>query len=168
MKRLILLAAFLLAATALSAQNCIVVNSEKVFKSIDAYNEAIAELDKLAEQYQEQVDARYAKIESIYNNYMAQKTSLSASTRQSRENAILTLEKEAAEYQESIFGQEGTLMKKRGDRIAPIQKPVFAVIAAYAKRAGAEVVIDSANNPTLLYTDPTAERTQQIIDALAQ
>ena len=44
MKRLILLAAFLLAATALSAQNCIVVNSEKVFKSIDAYNEAIAEL----------------------------------------------------------------------------------------------------------------------------
>ena len=104
MKRLILLAAFLLAATALSAQNCIVVNSEKVFKSIDAYNEAIAELDKLAEQYQEQVDARYAKIESIYNNYMAQKTSLSASTRQSRENAILTLEKEAGEYQESIFG----------------------------------------------------------------
>ena len=38
----------------------------------------------------------------------------------------------------------------------------------YAKRAGAEVVIDSSNNPTLLYTDPTAERTQQIIDALAQ
>ncbi len=162
MKRLILLAAFLLAATALSAQNCIVVNSEKVFKSIDAYNEAIAELDKLAEQYQEQVDARYAKIESIYNNYMAQKTSLSASTRQSRENAILTLEKEAAEYQESIFGQEGTLMKKRVELIAPIQKQVFA------KRAGAEVVIDSSNNPTLLYTDPTAERTQQIIDALAQ
>ncbi len=168
MKRLILLAAFLLAATALSAQNCIVVNSEKVFKSIDAYNEAIAELDKLAEQYQEQVDARYAKIESIYNNYTAQKTSLSASTRQSRENAILTLEKEAAEYQESIFGQEGTLMKKRVELIAPIQKQVFAVIAAYAKRAGAEVVIDSSNNPTLLYTDPTAERTQQIIDALAQ
>ncbi len=59
-------------------------------------------------------------------------------------------------------------MKKRVELIAPIQKQVFAVIAAYAKRAGAEVVIDSSNNPTLLYTDPTAERTQQIIDALAQ
>lgn len=168
MKRLILLAAFLLTAAALPAQNCIVVNSEKIFKSVDAYNKAIDELDKLAEQYQKQVDARYAEIESIYNNYMAQKTSLSASARQSRENAILTLEKEAADYQESIFGQEGTLMKKRVELIAPIQKQVFAAIEAYAKRTGVAVVIDSSNNPTLLYADPAAERTQQIIDALAR
>lgn len=168
MKRLILLAAFLLTAAALPAQNCIVVNSEKVFKSVDAYNKAIAELDALAEQYQEQVDARYARIETLYNNYMAQKTSLSASARQSREEAILALEKEAADYQESIFGQEGTLMKKRVERIAPIQKQVFAAIEAYAKRTGAAVVIDSSNNPTLLYTDPAADRTQQVIDALGK
>ncbi|MDE5623219.1 MAG: OmpH family outer membrane protein [Alistipes sp.] len=168
MKRLLLLAAFLLTAAALPAQNCIVVNSEKVFKSLDAYNRAIAELDDLAEQYQKQVDARYARVETLYNNYMAQKTSLSAATRQSREEAILALEKEAADYQESIFGQEGTLMKRRVELIEPIQKKVFAVIEAYAERIGATVVLDSSNNPALLYTDPAAERTQQVIDALAR
>ena len=168
MKRLLLLAAFLLTAAALPAQNCIVVNSEKVFKSLDAYNRAIAELDDLAEQYQKQVDARYARVETLYNNYMAQKTSLSAATRQSREEAILALEKEAADYQESIFGQEGTLMKRRVELIEPIQKKVFAAIEAYAERIGATVVLDSSNNPALLYTDPAAERTQQVIDALAR
>ena len=33
-------------------------------------------------------------------------------------------------------------------------------------QAGADLVLDSANNPTLLYTNPSVERTQQVIDAL--
>lgn len=166
MKRLILIAAFVLTAGTLSAQNYIIVNSEKIFKSVDAYNTAISDLDKLAKQYQTQVDAKFAEVESLYNNYVSQKTSLSSAARQVREDTILTKEKEAQEYQESLFGQEGTLMKKRVEMITPIQKQVFAAIETYAKQAGADVVIDSANNPTLLYTNPSVERTQQVIDAL--
>ena len=162
MKRLILIAAFILTAGTLAAQNYIIVNSEKVFKSIDAYNTAISDLDKLAKQYQDQVDAKFAEVEALYNNYVSQKTSLSAAARQTRENAILNKE----EYQESLFGQEGTLMKKRIEEISPIQKQVFDAIEAYAKQAGADLVLDSANNPTLLYTNPSVERTQQVIDAL--
>ena len=97
---------------------------------------------------------------------MNQKASLTATTRQVRENAILAKEKEAQEYQESLFGNDGTLMKKRIETIEPIQKKVFAAIEAYAKQAGADIVLDSANNPTLLYTNPAVERTQQVIDAL--
>ena len=114
MKRLILIAAFILTAGTLAAQNYIIVNSEKVFKSIDAYNTAISDLDKLAKQYQDQVDAKFAEVEVI----------------------------------------------------SPIQKQVFDAIEAYAKQAGADLVLDSANNPTLLYTNPSVERTQQVIDAL--
>ena len=166
MKRLILIAAFILTAGTLAAQNYIIVNSEKVFKSIDAYNTAISDLDKLAKQYQTQVDTKFNEVETLYNNYQVQKTSLSAAARQVRENAILQKEKEAHEYQESLFGQEGTLMKKRVEMISPIQKQVFAAIEAYAKQVGADLVFDSANNPTLLYNNPAVERTQQVIDAL--
>ena len=166
MKRLILIAAFVLSAGTLAAQNYIIVNSEKVFKSIDAYNTALSTLDKLAEQYQDLVDAKFAEVETLYNNYMNQKASLTAATRQARENDILAKEKAAQEYQETLFGNDGTLMKKRIEMIEPIQKKVFAAIEAYAKQAGADVVLDSANNPTLLYTNPSVERTQQVIDAL--
>ena len=82
------------------------------------------------------------------------------------EERKLEKEKEAQEYQESLFGQEGTLMKKRIEMISPIQKRVFAAIETYAKQAGADLVLDSANNPTLLYTNPSVERTQQLIDML--
>ena len=166
MKRLILIAAFVLSAGTLAAQNYIIVNSEKVFKSIDAYNTALSTLDKLAEQYQDMVDAKFAEVETLYNNYMNQKASLTAATRQTRENDILAKEKAAQEYQETLFGNDGTLMKKRIEMIEPIQKQVFSAIEAYAKQVGADVVLDSANNPTLLYNSPGADHTQQLIERL--
>ena len=166
MKRLILIAVFVLTTGTLAAQNYIIVNSEKVFKSIDAYNTALSPLDKLAEQYQDMVDAKFAEVETLYNNYMNQKASLTAATRQTRENDILAKEKAAQEYQETLFGNDGTLMKKRIEMIEPIQKQVFSAIEAYAKQVGADVVLDSANNPTLLYSNPSVDRTQQVIDVL--
>lgn len=166
MKRLILIAVFVLTTGTLAAQNYIIVNSEKVFKSIDAYNTALSTLDKLAEQYQDMVDAKFAEVETLYNNYMNQKASLTAATRQARENDILAKEKAAQEYQETLFGNDGTLMKKRVEMIEPIQKQVFSAIEAYAKQEGADVVLDSANNPTLLYSNPSVDRTQQVIDVL--
>ena len=166
MKRLILIAVFVLTTGTLAAQNYIIVNSEKVFKSIDAYNTALSTLDKLAEQYQDMVDAKFAEVETLYNNYMNQKASLTAATRQTRENDILAKEKAAQEYQETLFSNDGTLMKKRIEMIEPIQKQVFSAIEAYAKQVGADVVLDSANNPTLLYSNPSVDRTQQVIDVL--
>lgn len=166
MKRLILLAVLLLSASTIAAQNYIVVDSEKVFKSIDAYNQAISDLDELAKQYQSQVDGKFAGVELLYNNYMNQKAQLSASARQAREDAILEKEREAQQFQESLFGADGALMKKRLELIQPIQKRVFAAIEAYAKQVRADLVVDSANNPTLLYSNPAMERTQQIIDTL--
>lgn len=168
MKRLFLIAAILLSVGTLSAQNYIIVNSEKIFKSLDAYNQAISDLDSLAKTYQTQVDERFAEVEKLYNGYMAQRSSLAASVRESVEVAILAKEKEAQEYQESLFGKEGSLMKTRIERIQPIQKQVFAAIEAYAKQIGADVVLDSSNNPTLLYNNPAVEHTQQVIDALKQ
>ena len=60
MKRILLLVlAFTAAIGSLSAQNYIVVNSEKVFKSIDEYNKALDTLDQLAKSYQQQVDLKF-------------------------------------------------------------------------------------------------------------
>ena len=137
MKRILLLVlAFTAAIGSLSAQNYIVVNSEKVFKSIDEYNKALDTLDQLAKSYQQQVDLKFEEVEALYNNYKAQEMSLSASSRQARQNLILTREEEASKFQEEIFGQDGTLMKKRIELIQPIQKRVFDAIANYAAQNG--------------------------------
>lgn len=167
MKRMILTAILAMAATAvLNAQNYMVVNSEKIFKSISEYNSAIEQLDKLAENYQKQVDAKFNEVETLYNNYMAQKTSLSASSQQSIEKSILAREEEAVKLQETLFGNDGTLMKERVKMIQPIQQKVFAAIEKYAAANGFELVIDIASNPEVLYYSTKIDRTDAIINAL--
>jgi len=164
MKKIVLLVALLVVATGVFAQGTMVVNTEKIFKAIPKYNDAIAQIDKLGEQYQKNVDQAYANIEQMYNSYIAQKAYLNEATRQSREDAIIKLEQEAGKYQESIFGPEGELMKKRIELIKPIQDVVFAAINKYAGDKGFTLVIDIANNPNILYYVPTSDRTDEIIN----
>lgn len=166
MKRLILALALMLSFTAASAQNYAVVNSEKIFKSIAAYNEAITQLDKIAEQYQTQVDAKFEEVEKLYNAYMQHKASLSETLQQANEEKILQMERAASEYQESIFGTDGELMKKRLELIQPIQKKVFAAIEEYAKSKGYDMIIDISQNATMLYYSANVDHTQAVIALL--
>ena len=154
-----------IAASAL-AQNYAVVNSEKVFKSVEKYNTALTQLDELAKQYQAQVDAKFEEVEKLYNAYMQRKASLSQASQQANEENIIKKEQEATEFQEKIFGTEGELMKKRLELIQPIQKQVFAAIEEYAKQKGYDMVIDIAQNATMLYYSPKADHTEAIIALL--
>lgn len=166
MKRLILTLALVLSAAFASAQNYAVVNSEKIFKSIDQYNQAISQLDQMANDYQKQVDLKFEEVEKIYNAYMARRAQLSAASQQANEENILKLEQEAQKYQESIFGTDGELMKKRLELIQPIQKKVFDTIKQYAEKKGYDMIIDISQNATMLYYSERADHTDEIIAIL--
>ena len=167
MKKIILMLALTFGlATMASAQNYAVVNSEKVFKSIEKYNTALSQLDELAKQYQQQVDAKFEEVEKLYNNYMQQRASLSEGVRQQYEQNILKKEAEATEYQESLFGTDGELMKQRMSLIQPIQKRVFDAIESVSQQYGYDLVIDIAANPTVLYYSSKVDFTERIIEAL--
>ena len=156
----------MLSVVGVSAQNYMVVDSEKVFKSLSTYNNALEQIEQLSAQYQAKVDAKFQEVERLYNSYMQQRAALSEATRQQREQQILQKEQEATEYQESIFGTDGELMKKRMELIQPIQQKVFSTIERYASQYGYDLVIDISANPTVLYYSSKVDYTQQIINAL--
>ena len=167
MKRIILTVMFALATLGIaSAQKYCVIDSEKVFKSLDEYNKAMTQLDELGKAYQTEVDNKFKGVETLYNNYMAQKNNLSASTRASLEQQILQKEEEAQKYQQELFGENGTLMKKRIELIKPIQEKVFAAIEKYAKENGFELVLDKASNASILYFGSAVDHTEKIIEEL--
>ena len=164
MKRLFAaICVLLLSVTVASAQNYMVIDSERVFKSIAEYNNALTQIENLSKQYQAKVDEKFREVETLYNSYIAARASLSDYSRQQREQQILQLEQEATEYQESIFGADGELMKRRMELIQPIQQRVFQVIEQFAKAQGYDLVIDIAANPTVLYYSESVNYTDRII-----
>ena len=167
MKRILLTLMVALATFGIaSAQKYCVIDSEKVFKSLDEYNKAMTQLDELGKTYQTEVDNRYKSIESLYNSYMAQKNNLSATARASVEQQILQKEEEVQKFQQEIFGDEGTLMKRRVELIKPIQEKVFGVIELYAKTNGYDLVLDKASNASILYLNTAIDHTAQVIETL--
>ena len=167
MRRFILVLALVLGLSfAASAQNYALVNSEKIFKSIESYNTAISELDKMAQEYQAEVDEKFKAVENLYNAYMQRKSQLSEASQAANEENIIKKEQEATEFQESIFGTDGELMKKRLELIQPIQKLVFSTIEEYAKAKGYDMLIDISQNATMLYYSPKADHTEAIIAEL--
>lgn len=169
MKKLFLALTLLLAVAATGvAQNYIVVDSEKLFKSQSDYVAALESLDKQAQADQKRVDEKFAEVETLYNRYMRVRSSMTAAQQQAQEEQILSLEQQAQQFQESIFGSEGTLMQRRVELIQPIQKRVFAAIEAYAQKVGADLVIDRASNPSLLYVNKGIDATEQVIESMKQ
>ena len=167
MRRFILVMTLMLGlSSVVSAQNYALVNSEKIFKSVESYNAAISELDKMAQEYQTEVDEKFKAVENLYNAYMQRKSQLSEASQAANEENILKKEQEATEYQESIFGTDGVLMKKRLELIQPIQKLVFATIEEFAKAKGYDMVLDISQNATMLYYSPKADHTEAIIAEL--
>ena len=163
---IVALVAMVLSVAAVSAQNYMVVDSEKIFKSLAAYNNALTQIDNLAEQYQAKVDAKFQEVERLYNSYIQQRASLSETTGQQREQQIFQKEQEATAYQESLFGSDGELMKKRMELIQPILQRVFNAIERIATQYGYDLVIDISANPTVLYYSSKVDFTQKIINAL--
>ncbi len=162
-KTLLILAALVVSAGAAIAQNYMVVDSEKIFKSIAAYNTALEEVDADAEKYQKQIDDAFNQLEQTFNSYQSRKASMSAAQRQQTEQQIVAREEEITKFQEETFGENGTIMKKRVSLIKPIQDRVFAAIEKYAADHGYDIVLDIASNPTVLYYKPSVNHTDALI-----
>lgn len=168
MKRFIVTVMAIVSAVSLSAQGVIVVDSEKIFRSLDEYNAALAEIEAMSESYQVLIDAKFADIERLFNEYAATRAQYSTTARQSIETTILEREQAATKLQEEYFSSDGVVMKRRVELIAPIQKRVFAAIDEYAKSQGVDMVIDKASNPSMLYVSSAVDHTQGVIDELKQ
>ncbi len=164
MKRVLISVALALVSTCAWAQSYLVVDTEKVFESLSSYTAATAELEKLGETRQAEIDAAFKQVEQMYNSYMEQRGVLTDLARQQREKAIIDRETEINKRQEAIFGPEGELMKRREALMKPIRDRVFKAISDYAVRMGGALVLDIASNPSVLYYSPAADKTQEIIN----
>ncbi len=162
---LMILAAFTTLGFA-QQQSVIVVDSEKIFKSQNDYIVALATIEADSKAKQAEIDARFAEVERLFNEYAQSRATIATQAAQQIEAFILNREKEATALQESYFSQSGSVVKMRMEMIAPIQKRVFSAIEEYAKGIGAEIVIDKAANNSLLYNTVGVDNTEKIIEKI--
>ena len=164
MKRiLIALVALLACYGSLSAQKIGYLNTETILGEIPAYVTAQSQLDALSDKYKATIETELGKVETLYQNYQANRASMTASQRQSAENEIIQKERVVQEKQKIYFGEDGLMAKKAEELLAPIRKDVDKAIEEVARMGGYDMIIDLAVVQGVVYKNENHDLTQQVI-----
>ncbi|MGD2035384.1 MAG: OmpH family outer membrane protein [Bacteroidales bacterium] len=167
MKKLVATLAFsALALSFAAAQKFAFVDTEYILGNIPSYKAAENEIDKISKQYENEVSARFEEIDKMYREYQAEKVLLTDEMKSKREEEIINKEREAKKLQNDYFGQEGLLFKKRQELVKPIQEEVYSAIKDIANENGYAVIFDSASGPTMLYTNPRYDISDEVLQRL--
>lgn len=153
----------LLLTVAASAQRIAVINVNEIMESIEEYQEAQEELDRLASKWRQDIAQEYDKIKGMYNRYQAEQVLLSDEARQQREEEIMNMEKQVRDLQKSYFGPEGQLFQRRQELVRPIQDEVYAKIEEYAKERGYDLILDKSSASGIIFNNPDYDKTQEIL-----
>ncbi len=148
------------------AQKYAYIDSEYILGNMPEYVEAQAELDRLAAEWQKEIEVQFTRIDSMYKKYQVESITLPANMKKKREEAIIAAEKEAKDLQKKRFGKDGDLFKKREELVKPIQDRVFTAIDEYAKDRGYAFIFDTAGSMTIVYADPKWDINEEIMNKL--
>ncbi|KAA5543991.1 OmpH family outer membrane protein [Adhaeribacter rhizoryzae] len=167
MKKVVFLVlSLLLLGQASYAQKFGYVDSEFILSKMPAFAAAQKEVDKLAENWQRDIETRYKEIDKLHKSYQAEEVLLTEEMKKKRQNEIAAQEQEVKEYQKRIFGFEGLLFRKRQELIKPVQDEVYDAIEKVAKQRQLQIVFDKSGALVMLYTNPVHDYTEYVLEAL--
>ena len=167
MKRIASILSILLLATGMSlAQKYAFVDTEYILDRIPAYKAAQDQLDKMAQDWQEEVETMYGGIEKMYQDFQAEKVLLTEEMKTKKEEEIITREKEVKDLQQKYFGRDGNLFDKRQELIKPIQDEVYRAVKEIASEGNYAVIFDTASGANMLYTNPKYDKSDEVLEKL--
>lgn len=167
MKKFLLFFALALTAATASAQRFAYVDVSAIMDAVPEYKTAQQEIDRVSEQWKQEIQREYQKIDEMYRKFQADQVFLNENDRKRREDEIVQKEKDVREMQKTKFGPEGELAKKRQTLVKPIQEKVYKAINAYAQEKGLDFILDKGS-AGLLFANDTYDKTQDIIKKVGQ
>ena len=167
MKRMMLLTICCLASFFIAnAQKFAMIDMEYIMENIPAYQKANDVLNTVSQQYQKAIEAKVKEAEALYTAYQKTASSLDATQRTQKEEAILAKEKEAAELRKKYFGPEGEMVKKQEALISPIQDKIYEAVKQISIQKGYDAVIDRASATSIIFATPRIDISNEVLSIL--
>lgn len=166
MKKLFILFIVIVSISAAQAQKFAYVDTDYILKSIPTYESAQEQLEIMSNDWQAEVESKYAEVEKLYKEFQAEKVLLTEEMKAKREEEIVQREREVKDLQKKYFGPEGSLFKKRKELIEPIQNDIFNAIKEIASEGNYAVIFDASGGTNMLYSDPKYDKSDLVLEKL--
>jgi outer membrane protein len=167
MKRLALvIVAFFLLASLGKAQKIAYVDSQYILDNIPEFAEAQAQLDEMSNQWQKEIDSKFAEVDKMYKEFQAQAVLLPEDMKKKKEQEIVDAERDAKNLQRKRFGKDGDLFKKRQELVKPIQEKIYNAIQDLATNNNYAIIFDKGGSLSILFANPKYDISDDVLDKL--
>lgn len=156
----------LCSAAAPAAQKVGYVDSEEILSQLTDYQTAQQEVDRLAQEWQRELDQLGRDIEEAERDFAARELLYTDEERTAARQAITALRRERDQFRNKYFGPDGDLFREQQQRMRPVQERVLEAVEAVAEEDGYEYVFDRAGEFLFLYAAPKHDLSDRVLDEL--
>jgi outer membrane protein len=154
------------AFTGAFAQRFAFVDSDYILKHIPDYLSVQKQLNALQDDWQKQVDGKFAEVDRLYKAYQADIVLMTPDLKKRREDEIAQKEKDAKDFQRLKFGPDGELTQRSNALVKPIQDRIAKAIQAVAESDNLDMIFDKNSEVIMLYANPRYDKSADVITKL--
>ncbi|MFD1757906.1 OmpH family outer membrane protein [Rufibacter sediminis] len=157
---------FFLFGKEVNAQRFGYIDSGFILQKMPAYANAQAEVEKLSQAWQKDIEGMRVELEKLQKSYQAEEILLTPDMKVKRQEELSRKETELREFQRKMFGFEGSLFKRRQELIRPAQDQLFEAVEKIVRQRGLNFMFDKSGDVVMLYTDPRHDYTEFVLEEL--
>lgn len=154
------------AAPAAAQQKLGFIDSERILELMPEYRTAQQEVDRLAGQWQAEVDAVFRDADGLQAAFAARELLYTAEERERTLAGIAARRQEGDALRRRYFGPEGELFRDQQSRLRPVQERLLTAVETVATDGDFDFVFDRTGDYVFLFARPRNDLTDRVIDAL--
>ncbi|MCY3615970.1 MAG: OmpH family outer membrane protein [Bacteroidetes bacterium] len=155
-----------MSSPALAQHKIAYIDSDKIYQNYPEFTTAQQSLDRLAQQWEQDLAERQAALDEMFKEYQARELLYTSESRQERQNEIIAAEEELERMRMQYFGPEGQLFHQQEQILRPIQERVLTVIQEVAEGEGYDYVFDRNGDFVFLYANESLNITDLVLEEL--
>ena len=166
MRKLGIIVVVLLLSQGLNAQKWGYIDATYILQVMPEYDEVQQELDKVSQQWQEEIAGMRLEVQSLYDAYQTEEVLLTDEMKAERMATIKEKEETSKEYHRKVFGYEGLFFLKKKELLKPVQDKLFDAVEKIAKSKRLELVFDKSGDYAIIYSNPVHDYTDFVLEEL--
>ncbi len=155
-----------LAAPAAAQQRLAYLDSDYVLERISEYRTAQASLDRVAQQWQTELDGMQREVDELARDFEARELLYTEEERQRKREEIGSKEQELEARRLQRFGPDGELFREQQRLMRPIQERILTAVEEVAQAEDYDYVFDKSGDYLFLYLRPQLDISDLVLDEL--
>jgi len=144
------------------AQKLAYIETDKIVEDMPEFQKANDEIDAQVTQWESEVEAKFQAVEELYQEYVQYEAMLAEDGKKQKQEEIFEAERQAKEFREQKFGNEGEIKQLQKTKIKPLQEKINMAAEKVGKERGYDYVFEKSPESSWIYTNPEHNITELV------